>query len=169
MNLSSVILFGFKSCGKTHFGSLLARELRRAFVDTDQLIEQENNLSCREIALQIGDAGFRTLERKVIASLKGDAIISVGGGAILDPRNLTRLEKLGNLVYIETDKETLKRRILSGKLPSYLDPRDPEGSFEQMYIHRKVLYEQIRAHKVSTREKTEEQILSELLRICKIY
>lgn len=166
----NLILFGFKRCGKTHFGKRLARKLYRSFVDTDHLIEDLHekasgkHISCREIALEKGDAYFRTLENEAIASLSkyDNVIISVGGGAILNPINQEILAKIGKLVYLDVKKEVLKQRMLSGLLASYLDPEDPEGSFETMYAARKPLYDQVPAIRIIMEGRSEAEILDQL-------
>ena len=166
----NLILFGFKSCGKTTLGKLLAQRLNRPFIDTDRLIEHlyfqrtGQSLTFREIFKTAGAAVFRTLESDVLQPLKSakTAIIAVGGGLVLDPTHVTFLAKLGQLVYLNVSKETLKRRVLGGELPAYLDPLDPEGSFEQMYKERQPKYEAISALSVDLEKKTQDEILQEL-------
>ncbi len=159
----NIILFGFKRCGKTYFGKLLAQRLGRPFIDTDQIIEQLDgeNRSCRQIAQQLGENAFREREKEAIASLQGTegSIISIGGGAILDRINAQSLERLGKLVYLRIDKKTVKERLLSGELPSYLDPLDPEGSFEKMYLARKAIYEKIPSLQIDMEGKSEQEVL----------
>ena len=43
MNKDSLVLIGFMGCGKTTFGNWLAKEHGYTFVDTDQLIEEQQN------------------------------------------------------------------------------------------------------------------------------
>ncbi len=169
----NVILFGFKSCGKTTFGKLLSERLSRPFIDTDAMIEEEyfllkgEHISCREIHMKVGEEGFRSLETQALASLQNvqNCIIAVGGGMILHRTNLELLEKMGHLIYLSLDKETLKKRVLGATLPSYLDPFDPEGSFNLMYENRKMLYERVRADKIDLRNKTNEAVLEELVQL----
>ena len=169
----NIILFGFKSCGKTHFGKKLSFQLSRPFIDTDQMIEEEyallkhEHINCREIFLKLGEEGFRALETQVLASLQNvqNCIISVGGGMVLHRSNMETLEKMGRLIYLSLDKETLKKRVLGATLPSYLDPIDPAGSFDRMYETRKTLYERIRADRIELSNKTDEEVLQELLRV----
>lgn len=166
----NLILFGFKSSGKTHFGSLLAQKLESLFLDTDLLIEElykkefHEVCNCRQISLKLGEAGFRALEGRVIESLKGvtNAVIALGGGAVLNPLNCANLEKLGKLVYLEADKETIKRRIFCTGIPSFLNPKDPENSFENMYEARRPIYEKVSSFSIKIEGKTDQQILDEL-------
>lgn len=173
---SNLILLGYKSSGKTYFGKLLAQELGQIFIDTDQLIEElyekkiHERLNCRQISIKIGEEGFRLLERKIIDSLGQvtKAVISVGGGAVLSPENCLRLRKNGKLVYLEVDKAIIKQRIFSAEIPSFLDPQDLEQSFEKMYAERKPIYLKVSTFKVSVQEKTDRQVLDELLIIAGI-
>lgn len=167
----NLILFGYKSSGKTYFGNLLAQELGKVFIDTDLLIEKlfekkfHEELNCRQISIKIGEKGFRILEEEIIDSLEQvtKAIISVGGGAVLNPENCLRLEKNGKLVYLEVDKEIIKQRIFSSGIPSFLDPRNPEQSFEKMYEERKPIYSKVSKYKVNVQKKTDRQVLDELI------
>ena len=164
------ILFGFKGCGKTTLGKKLAAALNRPFIDTDQLIEALYHArtgltkNFREIFIIVGSEEFRRMETDVLEQLKNthNAVIALGGGLILDPVNATLLAKLGQLVYLKENKATIKARILRDKLPAYLDPLDPIGSFEKMYQERLPKYEEIFALSVDLEKKTQDKIATEL-------
>lgn len=166
----NLILFGYKSSGKTFFGSLLAQELGILFIDTDQCIEKlykkefQEESNSRQISLKMGEVGFRMLEERVIDDLQEvtNAIIALGGGAVLNPKNCLKLEKLGKLVYLEADKEVIKQRIFNYEIPSFLDPKNPINSFERMYEERRPIYEKISSFKVKVHGKTDQQVLNEL-------
>lgn len=166
----NIILFGFKKCGKTYFGMQLAQKLHREFIDSDHLIEElyatqyHETLSYRDIAKKHGFSFFCELEKHVVSKLvqKRNRVISLGGGVMLNPENVARLEQVGSLVYLKPSKMTLKTRILSGEIPPYLDPLHPGESFEKLYAERMPVYESIKAHQVTTEGKTEEAILQEL-------
>lgn len=163
----TLVLFGFKGCGKTHYGKLIATQLHLPFIDTDHLIEQlYPPLSCRQIVLEKGASFFRQLEKKAIQSLKNieNAIIAVGGGAVLDPDNVSHLKHLGKLLYLKIDKETLKKRMLSAPLPSFIDPENPEESFENMYYDRKKKYEAIDARVIDLQGKMEQDIVEAIIK-----
>jgi len=172
-----IILFGFKSCGKTYFGKKLSTLLSIPFIDTDQLIEEEHaratmseQLSCRTIHMIWGEEHFRNLETHVLKDLIGSdsCVIAVGGGAILNSFNRSLLEQMGHLVYLSVDKHTLKQRILGSILPSYLDPLNPEGSFETLYAQRKPLYEQVPATQIDISNKTDDAVLEQILSALKL-
>lgn len=134
--MSNIILCGFKSCGKTTLGKKISETIGLHFIDTDDL--------CHHSYLHSPEA-FPELEKKVIAALVDfqNSVIATGGGSILAPENVAIFKKLGKIFYLRVPKETIKERLLSGRLPTFLDPNHPEESFEEMYSSRKDLYEQI--------------------------
>jgi len=161
-----MILCGFKSSGKSTLARKIAERLQITCIDTDSLISDD----CRALSLKIGEKAFRLLEKKAIHALsrmpaikKKKAVIASGGGAILDPENVALFKKMGKLVYLQVEKEELKKRLLQNPLPSFFDPQDPEGSFEKMYAERAPIYEQAADCIVRSEEELWQVIHSEKL------
>lgn len=166
----NLILIGHKFCGKTYFGKLLSAETGIPHIDTDELItnmyaaEFKQERTCKEIYLKIGERHFRDLEKRSVNSLlkAENAIISIGGGALLNAGNQSTLKAIGRLVYLEIEKSVLKEKILTARLPAFLDSGDPEGSFERMYLDRTPVYEKIHDIKLKMKGKNSKKIVEEL-------
>ncbi|MBX9744175.1 MAG: shikimate kinase [Chlamydiales bacterium] len=145
----SVILFGFKGCGKTYYGKRLSLLLNLSFIDTDDLIVSlyGEQLPIREIHSTLGEKAFRSLETKVIHQLHSslNAVIALGGGAVLDPTNVAYLQKIGQLVYLKARFETIKHRIIKDGIPSFVDIKRPFESLKEIYEKRILIYEKIPA------------------------
>lgn len=138
----NIILFGFKGCGKTHYGRRLSKLLHRPFIDTDHLIEARHpGLTVRQIHETLGEAAFRAEEAEVILGLVDTkhSIIAVGGGAVLIPRNVEMLQRLGKMIYLDVSLETVIKRGVSLSL----------GPLEPIYRARKPIYESIPAYRIS--------------------
>lgn len=62
--MKHIILFGFKSCGKTYLGKKLAQQLGHSFLDTDLILEElyaqkyGKLLKCPQIYRQEGSKVF---------------------------------------------------------------------------------------------------------------
>lgn len=144
----NAILFGFKCCGKTHFGKLLAAKLRVPFADTDQIMVQlyaqrtGRALTPRTLYQKLGESEFRLLETDAILSLKDmqNGVIAVGGGAILLPQNRQQLQNIGTLIYLETSLETIKKRVSDHLV----------GPIETLYQERLPFYRAIPASCIHT-------------------
>ncbi len=160
----NLILFGLKHCGKTYFGKKLSLRLNCPFIDTDALIEEKQGISCREFYKQFGKSAFRAAETQILTTLNpgGNSVIAVGGGMMLNPNHVDFLQKLGALVYLILDVETLKERTFSGDFPTTLDSFDKKNSFEQMYTERTKIYETIDAIPLLLSGKTDEMVLEKL-------
>lgn len=146
----TLILCGFKNCGKTLLGQALAGKYSLDFIDTDDLIIEAfasktgRVIPISEIYSQLDEDGFRKLEVEVIQEI-GPAkkrVIATGGGAIIQPPARNHLASLGTIVYLKTDKKILFRRMMAAaKLPVFIDENDPEGSFNDHYQARAEIYE----------------------------
>jgi shikimate kinase len=78
------VLIGAPASGKSRIGRKIARYLECGFVDTDSVIVAAHG-PIADIFSSNGEAGFRAIERSVVAeALESDGVVSLGGGAVLD-------------------------------------------------------------------------------------
>lgn len=109
----NIIITGFMGSGKTTIGKAIAEKLSMEFIDTDDLIEKNENLSILEIFEKFGEKYFRNLEREVVKELKGvkNCVISTGGKTLLFRSNLNSLLGKGILITLIVDPENLWERL----------------------------------------------------------
>ncbi|MBM2814574.1 MAG: shikimate kinase [Ignavibacteria bacterium] len=108
----NIVLIGFMGAGKTWTGRELSSMLDYRFIDTDELIEQSEGCPVLDIFQNKGEAYFRELETNIINSLlcTTGAVISCGGGAVLNPKNIINLKKLGIVIWLFANfRECLNR------------------------------------------------------------
>ena len=166
----NIILYGFKSCGKSTFGKLLADKLQWRFIDIDRVIEKLFQKKSDYILLaykiyELSPETFRALEKQAVASLvdTDHAVIATGGGSVLDPENVVTLRKLGKLVYLQAPKHILKQRMLSGRLPTFLNNKDPDAAFEKMYLERENIYTAISDTVIEINNKSKHEVINEIM------
>ena len=107
-----VFLVGMMGAGKSTLGPLVAKQLGRAFVDTDDAIVADAGESVAGIFEREGEAGFRARERAAIEdAAKQGAVAALGGGAIAQPGAPERLASLGTVVYLRAQPKTLLARV----------------------------------------------------------
>ena len=164
---NNIVLIGFMGCGKTTVGEKLAKELTYAFLDTDAYIENREQKSIREIFEQDGENYFRNVETKSLQELikkKQKTIVSSGGGLPLRPENAKLLQKLGFVIYLKVDKETVLRRLEGDTTRPLLQCDDPAKRIEELLEYRDPIYE-VGAHMViQVDHKTVEEIVQEIIR-----
>src|SRR3990172_8926870 len=108
-NMRNITLVGFMGTGKTTVGRILAARLGYKFVDVDEEVEREQGVSISHIFSELGESYFRLLERDVIRALsaKEGHVISAGGGAVLDGRNVDDLRRGGPLVCLAATPDAI--------------------------------------------------------------
>lgn len=104
----NIVLTGMPGSGKSTVGRLIAEQLHRDFIDTDELIvSREGEITA--IFSSKGEAYFRDLECSVIKELSTltGKVISTGGGAVLRDENIDALRRNGELFFIDRSPEYL--------------------------------------------------------------
>jgi XRE family aerobic/anaerobic benzoate catabolism transcriptional regulator len=111
-----VALLGLRGAGKSTVGPLLARRLDRAFVELDDVIEQETGLQVGEIFQVHGEAYFRAAEQRALeGQLRGDKalVLAVGGGLVTERRTFGRLLEAAVTVWLRAEPEDHWQRVLA--------------------------------------------------------
>lgn len=100
----NIVLVGMPACGKTTIGTILARELGKPLIDTDEEFTKTIGMTPGDYIKNEGESAFRDVETEIIrdkvAPLSG-AIIATGGGAILRDENVRRLKRNGKLFFLD--------------------------------------------------------------------
>jgi len=103
--------------GKSTVGALVARRLGWSFMDTDEEVARSTGQAVSELFGSVGEQVFREEEaRALIAAVAGTStvVVSVGGGAVLDPSNRAILRRSGLVVWLRARLETLAERVGDG-------------------------------------------------------
>lgn len=143
----NLCLSGMMGAGKTTVGRVVAERLGRRLVDTDLEIERWTGRTIADIVVEDGEASLRELERRVIAELarESDLVIALGGGAILEARNVAALRATGVIVLLDVTTAVLAERLGDGATVRPL-LRDDEGRpsvaarLEDLWGAREVAY-----------------------------
>ncbi len=109
----NLILTGFSGAGKSEVGRLVARAAGRDFIDTDEEIVRAAGKPIADIFSQDGEVHFRHLERQAVARAcaASNAVISTGGGAIVDPDNHRTMAVSGVIVCLDATPQTILSRL----------------------------------------------------------
>ena len=165
--LDNIILIGFMGCGKTTFGTWIAKNKKMDFCDTDALIVEKEKKSINDIFSENGEPYFRELETEIVKDLiksRHNTVVSVGGGLPLKPENRELLKKLGTVVYLRTSVEELTKRLAGDTTRPLLQCEDPAKRVEELLNYRDPIYE-VGAHMVVQVDgKSVEEIVQEIVR-----
>lgn len=128
----NIVLTGMPSCGKSTVGKILSEKLKMEFYDSDDIIEEQINMTIAEYFEKYGEQSFRDVESQVISSLsqKTGCIISTGGGAILRRENVLNLKGNGKIYFIDRPLDML---LATKSRPLSSDREALEKRFNERY------------------------------------
>lgn len=162
-----ILLVGMMGAGKTTVGQALARRLGYPYLDSDEQVQRQSGQTVREIFEARGEAAFRALEKQALAQAvtsPGPVVVSVAGGAVLDPDNRRRMRQAGLVVWLRARLQTLARRVgedLQGHRP--LLGEDPLAALTRLYQQRRPLYAQVADMVIDVDLLTPEQVVEQVL------
>ena len=139
----NIVLCGFMGCGKTTVGKILAEKLAMKFVDVDDLIEQEQGMTISEIFEKHGEIGFRKIENETIKKVSqwNNAIVSTGGGSVLNIDNVTALKSSGKIFFLDVMADTVLARLKDNTTRPLLQRPDKEKAVNDLMNERRSKYE----------------------------
>ncbi|OIO35099.1 MAG: hypothetical protein AUJ74_07705 [Candidatus Omnitrophica bacterium CG1_02_44_16] len=142
--MCNIYLVGFMGTGKTETAKLLAKQLKRVFVDMDDLIEAKEKMLISEIFKAKGEPYFRKIEKEVVAELanKTGLCIACGGGAFAIQDNIDLMKKSGIVICLTSSPETVLRRTQSSTHRPLLSVTDPKSKIEALLKEREPFYAQ---------------------------
>lgn len=163
--MSNFVFIGYMFSGKSTIGKALANELSYEFIDTDQVISEETDLTIAEIFEKKGEAYFRELETKTIKNLSKNlqnTILSTGGGLSVREENIKYLKEIGTIIYLKVSKETVLERLNKDIERPLLAEENPEDKIDKMLKVRSPIYEQVADFTIDTDNKSVERITNEI-------
>ncbi len=112
----NLIFIGMPAVGKSTVGVVVAKRLGMQFIDTDLLIQKQENKLLREIISTVGEEGFLKIENQVNRDVDAEnSVISPGGSVIYCEEAMEHFKDIGIIVYLQASYQTIKRRIRNPK------------------------------------------------------
>lgn len=138
-----VALVGFMAAGKSTIGKKLARKLKCAFFDTDDLVVEEHG-GVSDIFYNEGEKAFRNYEHAAIAHVLEDGepgIVALGGGALTHEPTQKLLKKRAYRVFIKVTPEQVVERLRKSKrVRPLLGPTPSLSRIRELYTKRMPQY-----------------------------
>ncbi len=166
----NLVLVGMMGAGKTTVGAMLAQRLGRLLADTDALVAQRMGMPVDEAIRAQGERAFRRVESEAVrevAAIRGQ-VVAVGGGAVLDPFNVTSLRGTGDLVWLDASgweladrlppEAVVTRPLLEGASGTAL-----AGRLEQLSAQREDAYRAAAVVRIATDGLTAAQVADTVL------
>lgn len=153
-----VVLIGAPGAGKSRTGRRIARLLGAPVIDTDKVIVAEHG-PISAIFAEHGEPHFRALERVAVErALRERAVVTLGGGAVLDPATQADLAGLP-VVQLTMSEEAARKRIGGAKRPL---TRDPEA-WARLVTARRPIYDRLADLTIDTSEQPLDDVAQQIV------
>ena len=138
----NIFLVGMMGAGKTTIGKMLARQMEKVFVDSDEEIKKRTGVSIPHIFDIEGEAGFRHREASVIQELvqHTNMVLATGGGAVLNEQVRETLTGNGIVVYLRSTAHDLWHRTRHDRNRPLLQTADPYARLKELHRQRDPIY-----------------------------
>ncbi len=164
---TSVALIGFMGTGKTAVGQVLAKRLKKKFVEMDSLIEQKAGKPISDIFREQGEIAFRELEIAATKELAGqkNLVIACGGGVVLNKINIDRLKTEAIIVHLTASPGVILKRVRQnpGERPLLAVP-DPATEVRKLMKFRQPFYDRAADITINTSSLNIEAVAEDIVR-----
>jgi shikimate kinase len=156
-----IVLIGPMGSGKSRVGQRLAATVSAPFIDTDVRIAERYG-PIDEIFEREGEEYFRIIEREVVAeALLEEAVISLGGGAVLHPDTRDDLAELP-VVWLRVSAEAAEPRLAGSTRP--LLAQGGMGAWTAILEERTPIYESLADFDIDTSRRSITRIVGAITR-----
>lgn len=164
--MNNIILIGMPGAGKSTIGVVLAKVLGYQFLDSDLLIQEQEDRRLWQIIEEEGYEGFREVENRVNASINVEnTVIATGGSVIYCEEAMKHLQEIGTVVYLRLPLSSLTKRL--GNLKGRGVLLKEGQTLKDLYEERVPLYEKYADIAADCEGKDLEASLDSILAILK--
>ena len=168
---NNLFLNGMMGSWKSTVGRELSKVMDMEFVDTDDAIEEINEMKMADIFKEFGEKRFREMETAFFIenAKQPGQIFSTGGGIILRKENRKVLQNYGICFLLNASPKTLTDRIHNTiKRPLLTDSDNLEDRLQTIWNDRSKFYKDSSPHIIKTDELKPAQVLDEILKILEV-
>lgn len=159
MQRTNLVLIGMPASGKSSVGVILAKLIGYDFIDTDILIQRSEKKRLSEIIREVGVDGFLEVEARVNGSVEADhCVIATGGSAVYSEEAMRHLKKIGHIMYLKVDYETIRKRL--GNIRQRGVALREGQTLRDLYDERVVLYEKYADTVVEEKGEVEDVVVA---------
>ena len=126
--------------GKSTIGIILAKNLGLGFIDTDVLIQINQQKTLQQIMDESNHLNLREIEEREILKINvKNHVIATGGSAVYSKKAMAHLASLSIIIYLKLSYGKVKERIDNFETRGIA--KAPNQTFRELYEERQHLYD----------------------------
>jgi shikimate kinase len=136
---TNLTLIGMPGAGKSTIGIILAKNLSLGFIDTDVLIQINQQKSLQQIIDESDHLNLRAIEENEICKLNvSHHVIATGGSAAYSDKAMVHLRTISTIIFLEVSFVEIERRIRNFDTRGIA--KAAHQTFHQLFDERQILY-----------------------------
>ena len=137
--------------GKSSIGRMLANYLKFDLIDSDQLIETNQNKSLQEVLVENGIQKFKKIEEAAILSVDfNQTVLATGGSAIFSKKAMNHIKSNSSVIYLEVSFKDIMDRIPDFSNRGFI--KEADQTMENAFNERETIYRDFADHIVTNNE-----------------
>ena len=154
---SNLTLIGMPGAGKSTVGIILAKNLGLGFIDTDVLIQINQQKTLQQILDETDHLNLRAIEEKEILKLNiENHVIATGGSAAYSDKAMAHLVSISKIIFLEARFKEIKKRIHNFDTRGIA--KNKGQTFEDLFRERQLLYKKYAEITVNCNELDQEAL-----------
>lgn len=159
---SNLTLIGMPGAGKSTIGIILAKYMSLGFIDTDVLIQINQQKSLQEIISESDYLNLRKIEEEEILKINiQNHVIATGGSAVYSRLAMSHLRDISMIIFLKVEYEEIKKRIRNFKSRGIAKHKDQ--TFRDLFNERQILYHKYAELVIDCKDLDQEEIAEIIL------
>ena len=164
---TNITLIGMPGAGKSTTGIILAKNLGLGFLDTDVLIQINQQKRLQEILDEKGHLQLRSIEEKEILKINIDNhIIATGGSAAYSEKAMLHLQGISTIIFLEANFEVLEKRINNFATRGIAKAEDQ--TFKELFKERQILYKRYADVIIDCNDLGQDQVAEQIEKLIQV-
>lgn len=162
----NITLIGMPGAGKSTVGIILAKNIAYGFLDTDVLIQINNQSSLQDILNKEGYLALRKIEEREIVKINIDChVIATGGSAVYSNESMKHLQSISTIIFLSMQYKTIYNRVRNFEERGIA--KSPDQTIHDLYQERNILYNKYADIVIETDKLDQEEIALLIQKKCR--
>ncbi len=158
---SNLTLIGMPGSGKSTIGIILAKNLGLGFIDTDVLIQINQQKTLQQIIDEKDHMHLRAVEEVEILKINiENHVIATGGSAAYSEKAMLHLRNISKIIFLEVRIDEIKKRIHNFETRGIAKSKNQ--TFKELFDERQALYKKYADMTVDCNELDQEALAEQI-------
>lgn len=136
---SNITLIGMPGAGKSTIGIILAKNLGLGFIDSDVLIQINQQKSLQQIIDESDHLELRAIEEREVLRINiENHVIATGGSVAYSEKAMIHLHSISRIFFLDVCCEELMKRIYNFETRGIA--KNKGQTFKELFNERQILY-----------------------------